>query len=133
MISLFLLLLLLVDSRRHVMAVATNSTDRPTIRPLVNGATPRLQPPLHEQIHLALAETLDTMRVQWITMEPAGDVFVDFDTRSHEPRHRVAARTKLFDSDGIVRHVHTAEMRPLSPNTLYCAFGGREVASCDSL
>ncbi|KAI6230197.1 Purple acid phosphatase [Aphelenchoides fujianensis] len=84
--------------------------------------------PIPEQIHLALGDRAGEWRVHWVTMQPVadGEAEVQFGTQKNALNRRSAARTVVFECDGVTRFMHTAVMRDLPPSTPHSMNGTLE-------
>ncbi|KAI6213516.1 Purple acid phosphatase [Aphelenchoides besseyi] len=80
------------------------------------------QIPIPEQVHLSIADQSRSMRVHWVTLEEVvgENSMVQYGTQSNALDQRANARTTIFESDGVVRFMHSADMLNLKPATSYC-------------
>ncbi|KAI6189962.1 Purple acid phosphatase [Aphelenchoides bicaudatus] len=77
--------------------------------------------PIPEQVHIALAEDIDAMTVQWVTIESTPNTsFVKYGKDPNALDRFKVANTTIFEYDGMIRFMHSAVMTKLEPATTYC-------------
>ncbi|KAI6186552.1 Purple acid phosphatase [Aphelenchoides besseyi] len=77
--------------------------------------------PIPEQVHLSIADQPRSMRVHWVTLEEVvgESPMVQYGTQPNALDHTANARMTIFESDGVIRFMHSADMLNLTPATTY--------------